>query len=126
MVIGITETWLKQEIKDVEINLQGYEVFICDRKEGAGRVHESFKSSSCEQLDNMEFENAVRRNVKLNGNDSLLIRVICRSDIENNEKLLEAMRSMMKLNNISHYLIMGDFNVPEVKWGDLYVQGDSD
>ena len=95
LVIGMAETWLKQQIKDVEINLQGYEVFRCDRKEGTGGgalmyLHESLKSSPNEQLDNIEFENAVWRKVKLNGNDSLVIGVIYRStasDIENNEKL---------------------------------------
>lgn len=33
---------------------------------------------------------------------------------------------MMKLNNMTHYLVMGDFNVPEFKWTDMYTQEDSD
>ena len=33
---------------------------------------------------------------------------------------------MVKLNDITHYLIMGDFNFPEIKWNDTYVQGDRD
>ena len=32
LVVGITETWLKSDIKDAEINLQGYDLFRSDRK----------------------------------------------------------------------------------------------
>lgn len=58
----------------------------------------------------------------------MLVGVIYRStasDIENNDKLLQAVENMMKLNDITHYLIMGDFNVPEIKWNEVHIQGDS-
>ena len=32
LVIGVTVTWLKPEITNAEINLEGYNLFRCDRK----------------------------------------------------------------------------------------------
>ena len=134
LVVGITETWLKSDIKDAEINLQGYDLFRSDRKTGIGGgsclyLNESLKSSACAELDSYGLDEAVWRKVKLNEKDNLLIGVIYRStssDTENNEKLLQTFEAMVKLNDITHYLIMGDFNFPEIKWNDMYVQGDRD
>ena len=74
LVVGITETWLHSDIKDSEINLDGYELFRCDRQTGivGGTlmyIHESLNSSACSELDDQNFEDAVWRKVKLNNEE---------------------------------------------------------
>ncbi|MEW8543113.1 MAG: endonuclease/exonuclease/phosphatase family protein [Candidatus Thiodiazotropha sp.] len=134
LIIGITETWLKPEIRDSEVMLNGYELFRCDRPviSGGGTllyIHESLSSISCRQLDELGFEDAVFRIINLNEKDKLLVSVIYRSTnscTENNEKLLEVMKMLNNVKNISHVLIMGDFNLPEIQWKDMYVSGSVD
>ena len=129
LIIGLTETWLKPEIQDAEVYLRGYELFRCDRPvvNGGGAlmyIHESLSSNSCSQLEEIGLEDAVFRIIKLNERNSLLVAVIYRSTSssnENNEKLLEAMNMINNLKNISHVLLMGDFNFPEIQWKDMYV-----
>ena len=36
LIIGITETWLSEEVKDSEIELANYDIFRCDRLESKG------------------------------------------------------------------------------------------
>ena len=93
LIIGITETWLKPEIRDAEVQVTGCELFGCDRPVinagGALRyIHECLSSNSCAQLDDLGLEDAVFRIVDLNEKDKLLVAVIYRStnsSIENNE-----------------------------------------
>ena len=47
------------------------------------------------------------------------------SDRENNDRLLLIINAMMNLNDVTNYLIMGDFNLPKIKWNDICVQGDT-
>ena len=47
------------------------------------------------------------------------------SDRESNDRLLLIINAMMNLNNVTNYLIMGDFNLPKIKWNDMCVQGDT-
>ena len=51
-VIGITETWLRPDINDIEIKLNAYEAFRCDRElnNGGGAllfIHKQLKSKPC-------------------------------------------------------------------------------
>ncbi|MES9884607.1 MAG: reverse transcriptase family protein, partial [Sedimenticola sp.] len=129
-IIGITESWLKPDIKDAEIRLNDYDIFRCDRNDAAGGgallyLHTSLTSSACPFLDSKSYEDSVWRIIKLNDTDNLLVGVLYRStnsDDVNNEKLLQLMADAGKVNSISHVLIMGDFNFPEIKWNEMHVK----
>ena len=47
------------------------------------------------------------------------------SDRESNDRLLLIINAMMNLNDVTNYLIMGDFFLPKIKWNDICVQGDT-
>ena len=93
-------------------------------------IHKSLSSSSCTELDDIGLEDAVFRIIKLNDQDNLLVCVVYRSTSnskENDEKLLKGMNTITNVKNISHLLVvMGDFNLPEIKWKEMYVQGGID
>ena len=42
---------------------------------------------------------------------------------ENNKKLFEMMEKIENLNGITHMLILGDFNFPEINWKIYDVNG---
>ena len=132
-VIGITETWLRPDINDIEIKLNAYEAFRCDRElnNGGGAllfIHKQLKSKPCNELNNLGFEDSVWRLVCLNKEEQLLVGVVYRSPnctANNDEKLLQLFEKVKTVKNVSHILIMGDFNFPAIKWQEGYVAAGS-
>ena len=65
--------------------------------------------------------------IKLRGNDSLLCGCVYRSLTKDGSKNTEATEKICKIIteaaqlNISHLLICGDFNYPEIAWENEYV-----
>lgn len=57
--------------------------------------------------------------VPLKGGDRLLVGCVYRSpscDAENNHKIMEDLKTICNMNEFSHILICGDFNIPGIKW----------
>ena len=95
-IVGITETWLHEDINDGEISLTNYQTYRSDRQQGKGGgvlmyVHDSLVSSPCQELTDSGFEESVWCTVQLNRTSKLLVGNIYRppaSSNENNLKLL--------------------------------------
>lgn len=134
LIIGLTETWLSGDVKDAEIEIPNYELFRCDRADGKGGgssmyVHNCFQSASCQELDDIGFHEAVWRIIKLTEYDKLLVGVVYRSpssNMINNDKLFQVFQKAVSQQGVTHVLIMGDFNMPEVKWNSMYAQGNNE
>ncbi|MEW8548554.1 MAG: reverse transcriptase family protein [Candidatus Thiodiazotropha sp.] len=134
LVIGITETWLNSDVRDAEIDLNDYELFRCDRVDGKGGgsllyVHNCFQTLDCNEINDIGFQESVWRIVNLNQENKLLVGVVYRSPSSNqinDDKLLQTFQKVVNIKGITHILIMGDFNMPDIKWNSMYVQGNSD
>ena len=64
----------------------------------------------------------------LNRSDKLLIGVIYRSKSsteENNDELLKLMEAAVNRNNSSHHLIIGDFNLPNIDWSNVFTHDEN-
>ncbi|MES9880231.1 MAG: reverse transcriptase domain-containing protein [Sedimenticola sp.] len=130
-IIGITESWLKPDINDAEVKLNGYEMFRCDREatNGGGSllyINNKFSSSPCEGMNSVGFEDSIWRTVNVNSKVNILVGVVYRSpssSAQNDSELLRLLQQTKSCQNVSHVLIMGDFNLPQIKWQELYVDG---
>ncbi|CAC5358720.1 unnamed protein product [Mytilus coruscus] len=83
-------------------------------------IHKSLTAFKVDILSESGFNESLWCEVKLEGTDKLLLRCIYRSPSSvpsNNKKLNDLICQACNLK-YSHYLIMGDFNFPEIKWVD--------
>ena len=65
------------------------------------------------------FEESVWVEIKLKGKDKLLVGCVYRSpnsSTDNNSRLISSIETISSLNEYSHLLICGDFNLPEIDW----------
>ena len=125
-IIGIVESSSISSILDSEIALDGYNLFRKD-KEGADSkgggvllyIHKSLNATQYYGLDETEMETSIWCDVKLNEKDNLLIGLVYRSP-NSTKQSGEALRKQLMMANtilhVTHKLIFGDFNYPEIKW----------
>ena len=116
-IIGVTETWCNSSVLDSELQLKDYDSFRCDRKsqnKGGGvllYVKKALKPVEVETLST--FVDHVFCKV---GN--LLIGVCYRSSNyaivgrDNNDSLNQLIKNISD----KHFLMMGDFNYPDINW----------
>ena len=126
-VLCVTETMPKRSITpvaDSELQLDSYEIhFNTNAKRGVTiYTKASLKATPClEDCTVPNYEEHCWVTMKLKGSDSLLIGCIYRSPNsgdENNEALLDILRTACFKENPSHILICGDFNLPGIDWDD--------
>jgi hypothetical protein len=124
-VVAITETWLNETITDEEMNISGFVLFRRDRndpiKRRGGGVAMYIQNElnpvyNCE-LSEDSFSESLWCNI-ICENENTLLGVCYRapdSSELNDEKLYGL------INSISKYrvVVMGDFNLPELDWGNL-------
>ena len=123
-IIGIAETWCSNTVGDVELYLQGYNLFRNDRILGPGGgvilyIHSDLTAVPCKVLNEVGFENSLWYLISLTLTDKLLVGVVYRSPSSpdgNNQKLLTIISELHESVNFSHLLIMGDFNLPSINW----------
>ena len=129
-IIGVTESWTNSSILDGEVSLQDYNLFRVDRKDdiaGGGvllYVHNSLDAFQCNIINDIEVSDTMWCQVKLNNNDKLLVGLCYRSTSSsavNNHKMFEQLRAIVEVRGITHLLIMGDFNFPEIDWNNYSV-----
>ena len=124
LVIGITEVKPKNQrfiINLAELALENYDLFQINVTEATGRgvilyIHKSLKAISI--TTNTQFQESVWAEIPLNSDDTMLVGVIYKSpgsSEANNEKLNQTVTEAVGLNH-SHFLLMGDFNYPNIKW----------
>ena len=125
-IIGITESWCNSTIMDSEIAIENYNMYRNDKNTARGTgvgvvlyIHDSLASGPCSEIDDLGFESSVWATIPLQTDEKILVGLCYRSPNstdENNKKLRELIMSINKVNNISHILLMGDFNFPEINW----------
>ena len=83
----------------------------------------------CQELDGIGFLEAVRKIIKLKINGILLVGVAYRSRSSsniNNGKLFQVFHNAASKQGVTHVTIMGDFNMPEIKWNCMYAQANNE
>ena len=118
-IIAITETWLSDDILDSEIEVNSMSLIRRDRPtRGGGVAIYHRKSLKCEVVTapHLSLTDALVCKLQLSGRDTCLLVVIYRppnSSQENDEKLISLLKAATSMK-YSHYLIMGDFNLPSM------------
>ena len=120
LIIGIKETWLSEEVKDSEIELANYDIFRCDRLEskGGGSLITVYNLLHVRIKTTLDSKFSVWRIIQLKNNDKLLVGVVYRSPPSsniNNDKLFQVFHNAASKQGVTHVMIMGDFNMPEIK-----------
>ena len=133
-VIGITESWCNETIKDSEVAIEGFNTFRLDKGTPTGTgggvilyIRNSLTAVACHQLNEMEMESSVWCVVQLEDNERLLLGLCYRSpnsSEDNNRKLREQITSIKRVERITHVLVMGDFNFSEIDWVTSTVNAD--
>ncbi|CAG2208047.1 unnamed protein product [Mytilus edulis] len=125
-IIGLCKIYPKNSMdKSIAsmLNLADYKKYLPDKVGDRGVViyiHKSLTAFKVDILSESGFNESVWCEVKLEGTDKLLFGCIYRSPSSvscNNKKLNDLICHARNLK-YSHYLIMGDFNYPEIKWVD--------
>ena len=132
-VIGITETWARQEHNDAEFDIEGFQLYRKDNKSGYGGVmmyvNNKMRATLCEELTSDEFEDSVWCRIDAGDNHGLLIGTVYRSPNsteDNNDKLLKLMKEATEYDSRMRMVIMGDFNLPEIDYENYMVRGDNE
>ena len=125
-IIGVVESWCHKEILDSELTFRGYNLFRTDKEGSKGvgggallYIHQSLDAVQCYKFDHIAYETSIWCEINLNKTDTLLVGLIYRSPnttSENSEALRKQLLHMTTLHHISHTLVFGDFNFPEIKW----------
>ncbi|CAH8566009.1 unnamed protein product [Dicrocoelium dendriticum] len=122
-VVGLAETWLHAELYTQELELNGYSCFRCDRLKNAhggvllyirsslrGRLVSTYRSDDglCELL---------WCSIRLRRGE-LLVGAVYRSPLSRCLDWLPHLRTHMSR---PHFLLMGDFNCPRIRWPDVHL-----
>ena len=126
-IVGITKSCATNKT-DADIKLtDDYTAIRDDRGRGVILyMHNSLDFVECSELNNIHFEASCWSVVRLNIIDKMLVGCVYRSPNstrEKNKKLLKMMEKIENLNGITHMLIFGDFNFPEINWKTYNVSG---
>ena len=106
-----------------------YQAGRCSSKCSGGvskYTHENHVSVPYAQLDSNGFEDSVWTLINVSSSNSILFGNIYRSpnsSEENNSKSLELLALAKQQTKITHLLVMGDFNMPEIDYNDCSVAG---
>ena len=123
-IIAVTETWLSSDILDSEILINSMSVTRKDRPtRGGGVAIYHHQNLQCEVVttSSLSLTDALVCKLQLSGRDICLLVVIYRppsSNQENDENLIFLLKAATSMS-YSHYLIMGDFNLPSVQYSSV-------
>ena len=124
-IIGVAETWLNDNVNNVEINLENFSVFRKDRsavKVGKGGgvmlyIHNSIKVHDCQFLNKYKSESLWCKLVLGNGFETIL-GVVYRSPNADDAEVQELCNAIRDAS-CKQVIIMGDFNLPDINWESL-------
>ena len=123
-VIGITQSYSEGK-SERDINLEGF----TPHRDDCGRgvilyIENGLQSATCTERNTTDFESFVWSGITLTKRDKLFVGYIYKStgSTEQNTKLLiSLMNKAVKKHGISHLLVSGDFNFPEINCCLLYM-----
>lgn len=120
-IIAITEVYPKNvtyEVQQPELNIPGYSSFF-NTIDGRGVAIYTAEWLSATITDfGIPFSDSIWVKVKLKGNDMLLLGCIYRSpnSIRDNTEKLNILLKRAITTKCSHFIVLGDFNYPEINW----------
>ena len=121
-VVAVTEVLPKcgsENVQEVELEIQDFDCFKLLKESGVCiYVRKYLKAIQVDDLVNSQFSESMWCEVKLKGNDKILIGCIYRSPNSSNSNgvyLSDLIKDACNRRN-SHLLIMGDFNYSEIDW----------
>ena len=122
-MVGIVETWAHPNISDSELDLPGYIMYRGDRTSGRGGgvilyIREGLESAVVQLSPVPVFEDALWCRIRTD-KDTLLVGICYRSpasDQVNDSRMLEMLDLALDLRQITHVMIMGDFNCPAIDY----------
>lgn len=125
-IIGITESWCTPSVSDSELQLINYDLFRCDRdtdnKGGGVLLYVKSKLKPREIVFNSPFKDQIWCKIA-----ELYIGVCYRSTNycivgpDNNKYMYQLLREVSN----KHFLLMGDFNYPDIDWLNNTVADDA-
>ena len=90
-------------------------------------VLDSLTAVACHQLNDADVESSVWCLIQLESSENLLVGLCYMSPNtsteKNDEKLRRQIAKIRDVQNVSHLLLMGDFNFPEIDWINNRVKG---
>ena len=127
VILG-TETWLNNEIQSSEIFPQNYTAFRRDRKDGFGGVVIVTRNDLiCEEIVNVNINTeSIYCKIELQGNKSVVVGVVYRPPNSNTDYMrmvCEEMEEIRRKHRNAVLWIGGDFNLPDINWSTLDIQG---
>ena len=125
-IVGITESCSKDK-SEGDTHLEGYSKHRDDRGRGVILyIDNKLQSTPCVELNSTDFESCVWNIITLNKKDKLLVGCIYKSTSSteyNTNLLIEMLKKAVEKHGISHLLIFGDFNFPEIDWINYLIKG---
>jgi ribonucleases P/MRP protein subunit RPP40 len=130
-IIGITETWVFEDVLDSEINIDGYTTLRKDRisgnkSRGGGvllYIKNDISVTRRDELVDEHFSESLWCDIEV-GNEKTLIGICYRppASLKVND---EGLFNLISIASKHKVLIMGDFNFPELNWGEAESLDDS-
>ena len=126
-IVGITETWLHDDIFNSEISIEGYALYRKDRNSkvktrGGGvmfYINTKFNVTVVEDFEDSNFPETLWCNIEFDKRKTLIGVCYRPPDSSNiNDEALCNLLSKVGLCN-KDVIIMGDFNFPELNWKEI-------
>ena len=128
-VCCITEFGAGENVLDSEITIAGYTIYRKNHESGTGGpgkglaiyVKDTLFHSCCLEMTSLNtntFDCAIWVRIKLSAKSSIVVGNVYRSPSANDDKnlaLLESLKLVEKLKD-THFVVMGDFNLPKINW----------
>jgi ribonuclease P/MRP protein subunit RPP40 len=123
-IIGIAETWLGEEVGNVEIRIEGYKIYRKDRSqikhEKRGGVLLYVKNDiitcDCGDLNKIQAESIWCKIVDKTGKGTEIVVGVCYKRPAAEAKEIEELFKVLQMAAKGEVLIMGDFNYPGINW----------
>ena len=126
-VVGITETWRKNEIGDETFQLEGYNMYRNDREDktykfGWGTllyVNKKLGQRECKPFNCKSFESSTWCWITPKQGKKVLVGCVYRStssSTANDINMLSAINIASDMAGGNRLLLLGDFNVPKINW----------
>jgi hypothetical protein len=123
-IIGIAETWLGEEVGNVEIMIEGYKIYRKDRSQIKHEKHggvllyvkNDIITCDCGDLNKIQAESIWCKIVDKTGKGTEIVVGVCYKRPAAEAKEIEELFKVLQMAAKGEVLIMGDFNYPGINW----------
>ena len=120
-IVGVAESWAHEDISDSELSVDGFDMFRCDRtltRGGGVLLYMRSELHPTVFIPDAKFPEQIWCELHANTTHSLKTGVVYRTTSKSlyNDKIDELMRTLMKEMSNQHFVLMGDFNYPDIDW----------